>query len=606
MLFRSSTSSTANNDGHHREMGNTASNINQSSRSPVPSRRLDPSARRQAPSHSPSPNPHQPHRSLRTKKKSLELPDLASLSLTPAASYHNSGNSSPLSPYRRPPRTTSPIPIPIPGFNNGTMNNSSNTGTSPRGRRPDLKGTANRVTDTGNYSAELLLDHPPSTHIPVHHSHRTRGSPYFRGAPLQYNSTHSFPVRGQSAQPRMQELYAESEIEASEQPNPSGFVQETVHSTIPLALHKAEEEMAKSANADADGENGQLMNRTSESHEEPKEPVSVKITWNGGGKNVILVRAGDGNWKGRLPMEPDDPSSDKSWSAWVPLLPGTHHIRFIVDEQWRVADDLPTAVDDEGSLANYVAVPISGLTPPHVSSVAPATPGRHPHPHAHSFWSTTSSTHGSIMDTSSSDSKGTLARWTDDIPAGLIAAAREEEAYLAYTAGPDYDQPPYQHVPTPNIPPAPGLPRHLDKLILNAKPGQSPAGNRGRERDRERERERERENKRRQGRSLLGMTSTVARELHKEDRSAELEAPAIPITTASGTDVTSAHLTAPAHTRLGLDGPGLSDDASVLPVPSHVVLHHLSTSAIRNGVLAVGNTTRYRTKYLTTIYYKPT
>ena len=34
----------------------------------------------------------------------------------------------------------------------------------------------------------------------------------------------------------------------------------------------------------------------------------------------------------------------------------------------------------------------------------------------------------------------------------------------------------------------------------------------------------------------------------------------------------------------------------MLPVPSHVVLHHLSTSAIRNGVLAVGNTTRYKKK----------
>ena len=43
-------------------------------------------------------------------------------------------------------------------------------------------------------------------------------------------------------------------------------------------------------------------------------------------------------------------------------------------------------------------------------------------------------------------------------------------------------------------------------------------------------------------------------------------------------------------------GNGLSDDTSVLPVPSHVVLHHLSTSAIRNRVLAVGNTTRYRKK----------
>lgn len=44
------------------------------------------------------------------------------------------------------------------------------------------------------------------------------------------------------------------------------------------------------------------------------------------------------------------------------------------------------------------------------------------------------------------------------------------------------------------------------------------------------------------------------------------------------------------------DAPGLADDGSVLPVPSHVVLHHLSTSAIRNGVLAVANTTRYRKK----------
>jgi len=52
--------------------------------------------------------------------------------------------------------------------------------------------------------------------------------------------------------------------------------------------------------------------------------------------------------------------------------------------------------------------------------------------------------------------------------------------------------------------------------------------------------------------------------------------------------------------------PSVTDDASVLPVPSHVVLHHLCTSAIKNGVLAVANTTRYKKKYLTTVYYKPT
>lgn len=40
----------------------------------------------------------------------------------------------------------------------------------------------------------------------------------------------------------------------------------------------------------------------------------------------------------------------------------------------------------------------------------------------------------------------------------------------------------------------------------------------------------------------------------------------------------------------------VADDTSVLPVPSHVVLGHLGTSAIRDGVLAVGATVRYRQK----------
>lgn len=32
------------------------------------------------------------------------------------------------------------------------------------------------------------------------------------------------------------------------------------------------------------------------------KPVMVKITWNGGGKNVLLARAGDDDWKGRSQM----------------------------------------------------------------------------------------------------------------------------------------------------------------------------------------------------------------------------------------------------------------------------------------------------------------
>jgi hypothetical protein len=49
----------------------------------------------------------------------------------------------------------------------------------------------------------------------------------------------------------------------------------------------------------------------------------------------------------------------------------------------------------------------------------------------------------------------------------------------------------------------------------------------------------------------------------------------------------------------------MKDDNSVLNMPNHTVLNHLATSSIKNNVLAVSATTRYRNKYVTTIIYKP-
>ena len=42
----------------------------------------------------------------------------------------------------------------------------------------------------------------------------------------------------------------------------------------------------------------------------------------------------------------------------------------------------------------------------------------------------------------------------------------------------------------------------------------------------------------------------------------------------------------------------MKDDASVLGIPNHVVLNHLATSSIKNQVLAVSATTRYRKKVI--------
>ena len=85
-----------------------------------------------------------------------------------------------------------------------------------------------------------------------------------------YPSTHSFTTRDpdENSPPRQEE------------PPKQEFVPEVVHSTIPLALVKAE---------------GDGLVRP--------EHITVTIKWRGGGKSVTLARAGDDYWKGRQVME---------------------------------------------------------------------------------------------------------------------------------------------------------------------------------------------------------------------------------------------------------------------------------------------------------------
>ena len=282
-----------------------------------------------------------------------------------------------------------------------------------------------------------------------------------------------------------------------------------------------------------------------------------------------------------LRVPSSNPRSDNVWFAWVNLQPGTHHVRYIVDDQVRISDDLPTAVDDQGSLANYVAIPYSPHASPESYNNTPHVPPAQRH---NSFWSEASS------------SAAFPERWTNKLPPELLAAAREEEVYLASLSNSLHTQ------PAPHIPPAPVLPRHLDKLILNTRVAT----------DRDSHRERRRKpTKSRPPPSQSGSESGT----HSPTNSSQ-EA-IIPVTTASGTDVsatvkqthphamraTTLKFSSSAGSSNKLDAARLTDDSSVLPVPNHVVLHHLSTSAIKNGVLAVADTVRYKKKVCVDISY---
>jgi hypothetical protein len=250
-------------------MGNTSSNASNRP-SGIPNRPHQFPSKSHDPTQSPTrPTGHTTHHSLRSKKKSLELPDLASLALT-NNNNQNSVLSPHLPPYRRPPPPTS-APIPIPPSAN------SNPNGEPRSRPQNNFASTQVLPD--------VTVEQPSTHIPINH-HRTSNQPT-RGAEASGGSTRSFTTKTSSNQ-------------MTENGAPH-FVQETVYSTIPLALLQAEQELAEATGAVGpyDGGTGRKMS----GGDDAKEPIPVKITWRGGGKLVYVARADDNNWKGRHPMQ---------------------------------------------------------------------------------------------------------------------------------------------------------------------------------------------------------------------------------------------------------------------------------------------------------------
>mmetsp|Transcript_3068 Transcript_3068/g.4630 ORF Transcript_3068/g.4630 Transcript_3068/m.4630 type:complete len:313 (+) Transcript_3068:1-939(+) len=62
----------------------------------------------------------------------------------------------------------------------------------------------------------------------------------------------------------------------------------------------------------------------------------------------------------------------------------------------------------------------------------------------------------------------------------------------------------------------------------------------------------------------------------------------------------------PPHLRhIILNKPPQLQDTAALPVPQHVALNHLYCTAIRDNMMVLGITQRFKTKFVTTVYYSP-
>lgn len=205
------------------------------------------------------------------------------------------------------------------------------------------------------------------------------------------------------------------------------------------------------------------------------------ITWNSPAQTVYLTGTFNG-WKHKIPLG----KSLNEFSIVINFPPGIHHIKFIVDDEWKCSNDLLTATDQDGNLVNYIEVDESSSPIYDSCSQQP--------------------------DISSTSPPGEYINTIPDFNLDETFHKRRDSTASASSE-------------TSIRPPL--LPPHLEKVLLNA-------------------------------------------------------APILPEGLPKG-----------------------AEDAWLLPVPNHVVLNHLYACSIRDGVMAVAGTSRYRNKYITTIFYKP-
>lgn len=84
--------------------------------------------------------------------------------------------------------------------------------------------------------------------------------------------------------------------------------------------------------------------------------VPTIIEWLGPGEKVYVTGTFAG-WNKKFRLHKNGPSKHKdAFSATIHLQPGTHHLKFLVDNEMQLSSELPTAVDFTNILVNYLEV----------------------------------------------------------------------------------------------------------------------------------------------------------------------------------------------------------------------------------------------------------
>lgn len=117
--------------------------------------------------------------------------------------------------------------------------------------------------------------------------------------------------------------------------------------------------------------------------------LPVEISWLQGGQSVFITGSFTG-WRKMIKLNKDQ---EQKFTIKLKLPIGTHRFRFIVDNELRFSDYLPTATDQMGNFVNYIEIslpPVTNTTPEDEQSEQRVTNGENASKHRYQDTGSTS------------------------------------------------------------------------------------------------------------------------------------------------------------------------------------------------------------------------
>ncbi len=262
------------------------------------------------------------------------------------------------------------------------------------------------------------------------------------------------------------------------------------------------------------------------------------------------------NWEKKFRMHRD---GQNVFRTIIPLLPGTHHIIFLVDGEPKMSTDMPTTVDFANTLVNYIEV------------IAPTSPADGQQQPAQAI---------PIPGATGTDGQGMPLLDDQPIPGAPGTLNEDELATIRATGAALPNQPPSSLRPhsLPG-PPAPLTQQQAQQHAYQNRDQRSQA-----------KKVKPQVPRPKYTREIPPLLLHLDLYNTPDDPRYRLSSKAIQ------------HLPQPPSLPMFMSKSILNattpqkDDASVLTMPNHTVLNHLATSSIRQGVLATSGTTRYKRK----------